>query len=64
MYGATISFISFFAVPISKELYIFFKKKDDHGFLSYTKHYLSAKNLQLMMMPTWVGSSQKFDFFV
>ena len=30
--------------PISKELYTFFKKKDDHGFLSCTKHYLSAKN--------------------
>ena len=44
--------------------YTFFKKKDDHGFLGYTKHYLSAKNLQLTMMPTWVGSSQKFDFFV
>ena len=42
MYAVTRCFFTF---PISKELYIvFFKKKDDHGFLSYTKHYLSAKN--------------------
>ena len=27
-----------------KNYTLFFKKKDDHGFLSYTKHYLSAKN--------------------
>ena len=27
-----------------KNYTLFLKKKDDHGFLSYTKHYLSAKN--------------------
>ena len=42
MHGVTISFFTF---PISKELYIFLKKKDDHGFLSYSKYYLSAKKL-------------------
>ena len=40
MYAATRCF--FFTFPTSKELYIFIKK--DHCFLSYTKHYLSAKN--------------------
>ena len=35
MYAVTISSFTF---PISKELYIKKKKKDDHGFLSYTKH--------------------------
>ena len=25
--------------------YTFFKKKDDHGFLSYSKYYLFAKKL-------------------
>ena len=41
MYAVTIYFFTF---PTSKELYIFLKK-DDHSFLSYTKHYLSAKKL-------------------
>ena len=42
-----------------------FSKKDEHGFLSHPKHCLSAKNQQqTMMMPTWVGASQKFGFFV
>ena len=41
-----------------------FKKNDEHGFLSYIKHYLSTKNSQQTMMLTWVGAGQKFDFFV
>ena len=53
----------FFTFPISKELN-FQKKNDEHGFLSYIKHYLSTKNPQQMMMLTWVGAGQKFDFFV
>ena len=36
--------IHFFTFPKSKELYIFKKKKDEHGLLSYTKNYLSTKN--------------------
>ena len=33
----------FFTFPISKELN-FQKKNDEHGFLSYIKHYLSKKS--------------------
>ena len=33
----------YFSTSISNELYIFFKKNDEHGFLSYTK-YLLTKN--------------------
>ena len=42
----------------------YFLKKDDHGFLSYTKHYLSANYKQQTMMPTWVGAGEIFNFFV
>ena len=48
----------FFAFPIYKELLI--KKKDDHSFLNYTKHYLST-NQQQTKMAAWVGAGQKFD---
>ena len=34
----------FFTFSISNELYIFFKKNDEHFLLSYTKYYLSTKN--------------------
>ena len=35
----------FFTNLISNELHIFLKKIDEHGFLSYTKHYFSPKKI-------------------
>ena len=45
--------IFLFTFPISKELYIFLKKEDDHGFLSYTKHYISLKPLSTYLDWGW-----------
>ena len=47
MYAVTYIFLVFQYLKNYIYIYIFFffkKKEDDHGFLSYTKHYLSAKN--------------------
>ena len=61
----------FFTFPISKELYIFWKKNDKHGFLSYPKHYLSTKKssrrwclLGLGLVKSLTFSYKRADFSV
>ena len=46
MYAVTYIFLVFQYLKnyICIHIFFFLKKEDDHGFLSYTKHYLSAKN--------------------